>query len=138
VVLVFGLNVLLITGEERGRKGGSNRRTRYEQQEEEATGATVPYRTATGGRMGEGGSYAKPERERESSEGQDRAIRILQQRKREKRGRGERKVEQVHRCPPLLLLMMFLNDEHLACLHFFLTLLLDHVQHQKQSHHPPQ
>jgi hypothetical protein len=27
------------------------------------------------------GSYAKPERERESSEGQDRAIRILQQRK---------------------------------------------------------
>jgi surface protein len=54
---------------------------RYEQQEE-ATGATVPYRTATGGRR-EGAMPSQ--RERESSEGQDRAIRILQQRKRERR-----------------------------------------------------
>jgi hypothetical protein len=56
-----------------GEQGASSRRRQQELQ----------YRTE---QRQEGGSYAKPERE--SSEGQDIAIRILQQRKREEREEG--------------------------------------------------
>jgi hypothetical protein len=62
VVLVW--TFYLLPERREGEEGGSNRRTRYEQQEE-ATGATVPYRTATGGRMGKGGRELCQARERE-------------------------------------------------------------------------
>jgi hypothetical protein len=80
VVLVW--TFYLLPERREGEERGSNRRTRYEQ--EEATGATVPYRTE----RQEGGSYAKPERERAVKDKTEQSV--LQQRKREKRGRGER------------------------------------------------